>query len=222
MHDDHPAQQARDRHHRADPRPPRRSRDPRQSRGLALHPPDNAVHVQSARLSGGCRGAVPDAPRKGRPALLGGALGRHDSSRSLRPPAAERAGRDYEPHRGPLRVTDRRLVRVRVAAGAGDHGSSDLHHGGTGMATRTSGRRTARYGEPARRVVNAALPARREMSDKPPPWLFLSLLLGVPFAGGWLFYTASVAEDGRTPITDWMDPFLAGATPQPHLVAITP
>ncbi|HYZ46773.1 MAG TPA: hypothetical protein VE712_03835, partial [Actinomycetota bacterium] len=59
------------------------------------------------------------------------------------------------------------------------------------------------------------------MSDKPPPWLFLSLLLGVPFAGGWLFYTASVAEDGRTPITDWMDPFLAGATLTLHLVAIT-
>jgi hypothetical protein len=37
--------------------------------------------------------------------------------------------------------------------------------------------------------MNSGRPDRQEMSEKQPPWLFLSLLLGVPFAGGWLFYS---------------------------------
>jgi hypothetical protein len=42
--------------------------------------------------------------------------------------------------------------------------------------------------------------------------LIYSLLLGTVFAGSWLGYTATVAEDGREAITVWLDPMLAGAT----------
>ena len=53
-----------------------------------------------------------------------------------------------------------------------------------------------------------------------PAILGYSLLLGIPFAGGWLFYTAAVAEDGRERITEWLDPMLAGLTLTLHLLAI--
>lgn len=45
------------------------------------------------------------------------------------------------------------------------------------------------------------------------PQLFkLSLLLGFPFVAGWLSFTAMSAQDGREPVTDWLDPMLAGLT----------
>lgn len=59
-----------------------------------------------------------------------------------------------------------------------------------------------------------------QVQAHPPFFLAYSLLLGIVFAGGWFFYTAAVAEDGRTEITTWLDPFLAGATLSLHLVAI--
>ncbi len=39
-----------------------------------------------------------------------------------------------------------------------------------------------------------------------------SLLLGLPLAGALLGYVAMKARDGRMPVTDWMDPMLAGLT----------
>ena len=47
---------------------------------------------------------------------------------------------------------------------------------------------------------------------RPPSVLIYSLVLGLPFVGSWLGYTATVAEDGREPITTWLDPMLAGVT----------
>ena len=47
---------------------------------------------------------------------------------------------------------------------------------------------------------------------RPPGVLIYSLVLGLPFVGSWLGYTATVAEDGREPITTWLDPMLAGMT----------
>ncbi|CAA9235066.1 MAG: hypothetical protein AVDCRST_MAG77-1221 [uncultured Chloroflexi bacterium] len=49
--------------------------------------------------------------------------------------------------------------------------------------------------------------------------LIYSLLLGMPFVGSWLGYTATTAEDGRERITAWLDPMLAGLTLAAILVA---
>jgi len=48
-----------------------------------------------------------------------------------------------------------------------------------------------------------------------------SLLLGIAFALGWLAFAATRGQDGRMPVTDWMDPLLAGATLGVVLLAIT-
>ncbi|WP_107656253.1 hypothetical protein [Nocardia suismassiliense] len=45
-----------------------------------------------------------------------------------------------------------------------------------------------------------------------PTALGFSALLGGAFAATWFGYTAVRAEDGRNPITDWLDPLLAAAT----------
>jgi hypothetical protein len=47
---------------------------------------------------------------------------------------------------------------------------------------------------------------------KIPKHFVLSLLLGVPFLSAWLGFTAMAAKDGRQPVTDWLDPLLAGLT----------
>ena len=52
--------------------------------------------------------------------------------------------------------------------------------------------------------------------ERSPSILVYSALLSIPFIGSWLGFTAMVAEDGREPITEWLDPMLAGLT----LVAI--
>lgn len=39
-----------------------------------------------------------------------------------------------------------------------------------------------------------------------------SLALGLVFVCAWLGFTAVSARDGRMPVTDWLDPLLAGAT----------
>jgi hypothetical protein len=59
------------------------------------------------------------------------------------------------------------------------------------------------------------------MSDKEraPSILVYSTLLGIPFIGSWLGFTAMVAEDGREPVTEWLDPMLAGLTLAAILVA---
>ena len=62
--------------------------------------------------------------------------------------------------------------------------------------------------------------ATQPPSSAAPLFLHYSLLLGIVFVGGWFFYTATVAEDGRSEITGWLDPFLAGATLTLHLLAI--
>ena len=49
--------------------------------------------------------------------------------------------------------------------------------------------------------------------------LVYSALLGVPFVGGWLGFAATVAEDGREPVTEWLDPMLAGLTLAAILIA---
>jgi hypothetical protein len=51
-------------------------------------------------------------------------------------------------------------------------------------------------------------------SDKSriPSYFVLSLLLGIPFLCAWLGFTATMAKDGRSPVTDWLDPLLAGLT----------
>ncbi len=45
------------------------------------------------------------------------------------------------------------------------------------------------------------------MNDKErtPSILVYSTLLGIPFIGSWLGFTATVAEDGREPVTEWLD-----------------
>ncbi|MEU2032166.1 hypothetical protein [Nocardia amamiensis] len=45
-----------------------------------------------------------------------------------------------------------------------------------------------------------------------PPVLGFSALAGTVFAGAWFGYAAVRAEDGRNPVTDWLDPMLAAAT----------
>ncbi|MCG5217886.1 hypothetical protein [Streptosporangium sp. KLBMP 9127] len=47
---------------------------------------------------------------------------------------------------------------------------------------------------------------------RPPRVLGYSLILGLVFAAAWLGFTAVRARDGRMPITDWLDPMLAGST----------
>lgn len=42
--------------------------------------------------------------------------------------------------------------------------------------------------------------------------LIYSIVLGVPFAAAWLGFTAARARDGRSEVTDWLDPMLAGLT----------
>jgi hypothetical protein len=56
-------------------------------------------------------------------------------------------------------------------------------------------------------------------TERPPTALVYSALLGVPFVGSWLGFTATVAEDGREPVTEWLDPMLAGLTLVAVLVA---
>lgn len=45
-----------------------------------------------------------------------------------------------------------------------------------------------------------------------PKHFILSLLLGVPFLSAWIGFAAMAAKDGREPVTDWLDPMLAGLT----------
>lgn len=42
--------------------------------------------------------------------------------------------------------------------------------------------------------------------------IYLSMILGSLFLVALLGYTAIVAKDGRMPVTDWLDPMLAGLT----------
>lgn len=49
-------------------------------------------------------------------------------------------------------------------------------------------------------------------SSRVPNYVILSLLSGIPFLCAWLGFTAMVAKDGRSSITEWFDPFLAGLT----------
>jgi hypothetical protein len=58
-------------------------------------------------------------------------------------------------------------------------------------------------------------------SNRPPAALACSLVLGLVFAMAWLGYAAVRARDGRMPVTDWLDPLLAGATLGVNLLAIT-
>jgi hypothetical protein len=53
---------------------------------------------------------------------------------------------------------------------------------------------------------------RKPLPGQAPTVPVYSLLLGVVFALAWLGYTAVRARDGREPITDWLDPMLAGTT----------
>ncbi len=55
---------------------------------------------------------------------------------------------------------------------------------------------------------------------QPPLILGYSLMLGLAYALAWLGFTAVRGQDGRMPITDWMDPMLAGATLAVALLAI--
>jgi hypothetical protein len=64
-------------------------------------------------------------------------------------------------------------------------------------------------------------PLSRRPGDRPPAALGYSLTLGLIFALAWLGYAAVRARDGRTPVTDWLDPLLAGATLGINLLAIT-
>jgi hypothetical protein len=57
-------------------------------------------------------------------------------------------------------------------------------------------------------------------SNRPPAAMAYSLVLGLAFALAWLGYAAVRARDGRTPVTDWLDPLLAGATLGVNLLAI--
>ncbi|WP_040774794.1 hypothetical protein [Nocardia pneumoniae] len=56
-------------------------------------------------------------------------------------------------------------------------------------------------------VTEAARPARAT-----PQALGFSALTGTVFAAAWFGYAAVRAEDGRNPVTDWLDPMLAAAT----------
>ena len=62
--------------------------------------------------------------------------------------------------------------------------------------------------------MNRALDVQEETDmnnkERPPSILVYSALLGIPFVGGWLGFTATVAEDGREPsqsgsIQCWQD-----------------
>ena len=71
--------------------------------------------------------------------------------------------------------------------------------------------------------MNRALDVQDETNmnnkERSPSILIYSALLGIPFVGGWLGFTATVAEDGREPVTEWLDPMLAGLTLVAILVA---
>lgn len=64
-------------------------------------------------------------------------------------------------------------------------------------------------------------PPTHSPADRPPAALGYSLALGLIFAVAWLGYAAVRARDGRMPVTDWLDPLLAGATLGITLLAIT-
>ncbi|GAA2913245.1 hypothetical protein GCM10010517_79820 [Streptosporangium fragile] len=70
-----------------------------------------------------------------------------------------------------------------------------------------------------RRPLPAATDGGR--TAPPPATLAYSLALGLVFAGAWLGFAAMRARDGRMPVTDWLDPLLAGATLGIALLAIT-
>ncbi|GIG70542.1 hypothetical protein [Phytomonospora endophytica] len=57
-------------------------------------------------------------------------------------------------------------------------------------------------------------------AQSPPPALGYSLALGLAVVCAWLGYTAVSARDGRTPVTDWLDPLLAAVTLLAILAAI--
>ncbi|TQM32912.1 hypothetical protein [Nocardia bhagyanarayanae] len=59
---------------------------------------------------------------------------------------------------------------------------------------------------------SSAPPAPARPTPTVPPVLGFSALLGGFFAAAWFGYTAVRAEDGRNPVTDWLDPMLAAAT----------
>jgi len=48
--------------------------------------------------------------------------------------------------------------------------------------------------------------------QRPPSLPGYSLALGLVFVCAWLGFTAVSARDGRMPVTDWLDPLLAGVT----------
>lgn len=58
-------------------------------------------------------------------------------------------------------------------------------------------------------------------SNRRPAALAYSLVLGLAFALAWLAYAAVRARDGRAPVTDWLDPLLAGTTLGLDLLAMT-
>lgn len=64
--------------------------------------------------------------------------------------------------------------------------------------------------------MNKALDVQEEIEinykERAPSVLVYSALLSIPFVGSWLGFTATVAEDGRAPVTEWLDTMLAGLT----------
>ena len=64
--------------------------------------------------------------------------------------------------------------------------------------------------------MNKALDVQEEIEindkERAPSVLVYSALLSIPFVVSWLGFTAAVAEDGRAPVTEWLDPMLAGLT----------
>ncbi|WP_232665849.1 hypothetical protein [Pseudonocardia sp. TRM90224] len=64
------------------------------------------------------------------------------------------------------------------------------------------------------------VPTSDRVAERPPAAVTYSLVLGSTFALSWLGFAAVRARDGRSPVTDWLDPLLAGATLGVNLLAV--